>query len=300
MSKGRVLKYFSRTFRAEWSETNAIGEVHLSAYFKYVVETAWEWGAAIGLGIDESEELGLGWLVRATELTLHRPLRPNDVFELTIWLADWRRVHGTRYFELVMKESGELVAQGAQEVVSVDLKTMRPATVPARIIDNITIENPRLVEQQKFPKLTAPRETAFATLRTVNWQDLDSQEHVNNTHYIAFAEDAFTTAMATAGWTPERFKAEDLALRNQRVHVQYLSPAAWGETLNIYTYLTELTPSGGVWHVEIERRGDQKPIAQCVIEWGLVNRTRGERQELAESLFDVLKNKIAIAENPDS
>ena len=287
------MKYFTRTFRVDWSETNAVGEVHLSAYFKYVVETAWEWGAAIGLGITGSEELGLGWLVRATELNLHRPLRPNDVFELTIWLADWRRVHGTRYFELVMKESGELVAQGAQEVVSVDLKTMRPATVPARIIDNITIENPRLIEVQKFPELKALRETAFATQRTVNWQDLDSQEHVNNTHYIAFAEDALTTAMATAGWAPERFKAENIAIRNRRVHVQYLAPAAWGATLDVYTHLIELTPAGGVWHVEIERRSDRKPIAQCVIKWGLVSRTDGKQRDLPESLFDGLKEEIA-------
>ncbi|MBU1642546.1 acyl-CoA thioesterase [bacterium] len=292
------MKYFTRTFRVNWSEANAIGEVHLSTYFKYVVETAWEWGAAIGLGIADSEELGIGWLVRATELNLYRPLRPNDVFELTIWLADWHRVHGTRYFELVMQGSGELVAQGAQEVVSVDLKTMHPATVPAHIIDNIKIDNPRVVEQQKFPKLTAPRETAFATQRTVNWQDLDSQEHVNNTHYIAFAEDAFTTALATAGWTPARFKAEDLAISNKRVHVQYLAPATWGETLNIYTYLTELHPAGGVWYVKTEHRSDRKPIVQCVIEWALVSRTDGEQRDLPESLFDVLKVSIAIAENP--
>jgi YbgC/YbaW family acyl-CoA thioester hydrolase len=289
------LKYFSRTFRVDWSETNTVGEVHLSAYFKYVIETAWDWGAAIGLGIEKSEKLGLGWLVRATELNLHRPLRPNDVFELTIWLADWRRVHGTRYFEIVLKESGELVADGSQEVVTVNLKTMRPVPIPPNIIENITIENPLLVKQQKFPKLTAPRETAFATKRTVDWRDLDAQEHVNNTNYVAFAEDAIASALATTGWTPARFKTENLAIKNQRVHVHYLAPAAWGETLDVYTYLTELTSAGGVWHVEIERHDDQKPIAQCVIEWGLVNRTDGEQQKLPKNLFDGLKENIANA-----
>ncbi len=287
------MKYFSRTFRVDWSESNTVGEVHLSTYFKYVIETAWDWGAAIGLGIEDSEELGLGWLVRATELNLHRPLRPNDVFELTIWLADWKRVHGTRYFELVLKEGGDLVADGAQEVVTVNLKTMRPVPVPPNIIENITIDNPRLVKQQKFPKLTTPRETAFVTQRTVDWRDLDAQEHVNNTHYVAFAEDAIARAMATTGWTPARFKGENLAMDNQRLHVQYLSPAEWGETLDIYTYLTELTPAGGVWHVEIERRDDQKPIAQCVVEWGLVNRTERDEQDLPENLFNALKNSVA-------
>ena len=80
--------------------------------------------------------------------------------------------------------------------------------------------------------------------------------------------------------------------------MQYLAPAAWGETLNIYTYLTELNPAGGVWHVKIERRSDRRPIVQCVIEWGLVNRTDGKQQDLPESLFDGLRKKIAIAENP--
>jgi len=50
-------KYFTRTFRVGWSEINTIGQVHLSEYFRYVIETAWDWGATVGLSIAESEDL---------------------------------------------------------------------------------------------------------------------------------------------------------------------------------------------------------------------------------------------------
>jgi YbgC/YbaW family acyl-CoA thioester hydrolase len=290
-------KYFTRTFRVRWSEINAIGQVYLSEYFRYVIETAWDWGATVGLSIAESKELGLAWVIRESELNLYRPLHPNDIFELTIWLLDWRRVHGTRCFELILKDSGELVAQGIQEVVSLDLKTMRPVATPDHIIDQLSMENPRVIPHQKFPKFQAQRVAAFVRQRTVDWRDLDSQEHFNNANYVAFAQDAAIQALAELGSSPSHFKTQGLVVLNKRVHILYQSPASWGETLNVITFLVELKPCGGKWYVEIERAADREPIARCVIEWSLANRVSGEEQILPKSLFLGLKKRVAIAEN---
>lgn len=290
-------KAFTRTFRVGWSQINAIGQVHLSEYFRYVIETAWDWGATVGLSIVESEELGLAWVLRESEITLYRPLYPNDVFELTIWLVDWRRVHGTRCFELVLKDGGEVVAQGVQEVVSLDLKTMRPVATPNHIIDQLRMENPRVIQHQKLPKFQTQREIAFVTQRTVDWQDLDSQEHVNNANYVAFAEDAITKALVTVGWTPAHFKDQGIAVMNHRVHIQYQSPASWGERLDLVTQLVELKPARGIWYIQIERTSDREPIARCLIEWSLTNRISGEERILPESLFLGLKTRVAITEN---
>jgi len=290
-------KYFTRTFRVGWSEINTIGQVHLSEYFRYVIETAWDWGATVGLSIAESEVLGLAWVIRESEINLYRPLCPNDIFELTIWLVDWRRVRGTRCFELLLKDGGELVAKGVQEIVSLDLKTLRPVATPVHIIDNLRIENPRVIQHQKFPKFQTQPEAAFVIQRTVEWQDLDSLEHVNNANYVAFAEEATVQALAELGWSPSHFKTQGFVVVNQRVHIQYQSPASWGETLEVVTYLVELKPIGATWYIEIERTSDREPIVQCIIEWSLANRISGEEQILPESLFRVLKKKVAIAKN---
>jgi YbgC/YbaW family acyl-CoA thioester hydrolase len=261
------------------------------------METAWDWGATFGLSIAESKELGLGWAIRESEINFLRPLYPNDEFELTIWLVDWRRIRGTRCFELILKDSGELIAQGVQEFVSLDLKTMRPAATPDHIMDKIKMENPRVIPHQKFPKFQIQREYTAVIQRIIEWRDLDSQEHVNNANYAAFAEDAATQVLATLGWSPSQFKAQDLDVANQRVHIQYLSPASWGEILNVKTSLVELKPSGGVWFIEMERTSDHELIAQSTIEWSLTNRVDGEKQILPESLFSALKDKVVDTEN---
>ena len=140
-------------------------------------------------------------------------------------------------------------------------------------------------------------ESAFLTQRHVEWRDLDSQEHVNNAHYVAFAEDAAVEALAALGWSPAAFKTQGLLLANKRVQIQYQSSASWGERLDVITHLVELKLAGGVWHIQIEHASDREPVARCLIEWSLANRMSGGEQLLPESLFHVLKEKVAIPEN---
>lgn len=292
-------KYFSKPFHVSWNDVNAIGQVGLANYFQYVVETAWAWGAANGLGIPESEALGLGWVIRETEIALLKALRSGDDFDLTIWLVEWRRVRGTRCFELRLRDGGELIAQGAQEIVVVDSKTLRPMAAPEGLIQNLRMENPRSIPRQAFPKLHAPGETAFVTQRSVEWRDLDWQEHVNNSIYPAYAEEAGAQALAALGWSPAEQKAAGYAVTNRRVHIQYQSPAAWGQRLNVLTRLIELKPAGGTWYVEMEGDPDHEQTARCVLEWSTIDRDTGEEKALPEAVSRGLRERLAAAKEDD-
>ena len=88
---------------------------------------------------------GVVWVIRETEFNLMRPLRFDDVFDFSIWLMEWRRVRGTRGFNLQLSESGELVAQGAQKVVSLDAASMRPVTPPERFMESFRLEEPLII-----------------------------------------------------------------------------------------------------------------------------------------------------------
>lgn len=289
-------KEFTRTFRVRWSETNALGEVGLAGYLRYLVETAWDWGASGGLSIAENEALGLAWIVHEMELSLHRPLVANELFDFTIWLLQWRRVRGTRCFELRLKDGGELVAQGTQQVVALDGATLRPTRVPEHLMDNFVMENPRIIEQQKFPAFQAQPEGVFMSQRVVDWRDLDVQEHVNNAAYAEFAEQAAVQAFETLGWSPDRFKAQDLAVRNRRLHIQYKAPALWGDTLNVETSLLGLKPKGGVWVIEIKRANDGETVTRCILEWSLADRSSNIERTLPENLYQVLKERSGSAQ----
>ena len=290
-------KIFTRTFRVRWSEINSNGQVGPASYLRYLVETASDWGAA-QLGVDNFEALGHVWVIRETEFTLFRPLRFNDVFEFTIWLVKWQRVRGTRAFELKLKDSGEVVAQGAQQIVYLDRHSMRPTTPPEHFTELFQIDNPRVFPHQRFPKVPPPPEAAFVMQRQVEWQDLDMVEMVNNAVYVDYAEEITARALAAVEWSPTYLKNQGLTIANRRIHVQYQSPAVWGDKLNVVTYLLGLEKNGGIRYVSVQRATDGTMIMECIMDWILVNQVSGKSQPLPESLSLALKKQVAVSGKP--
>ena len=288
-----MTKPFTKTFRVRLSEINAIGQVDLASYFRYVIETAWDRAATIGLSLAESDELGFAWVIREVEINLYRPLYAYENFDLTIWLIKWRRVRGTRGFELRIQGDGDLVADGVQQLVALDSKTLRPAAPPKHIMDRFLTENLRVLQQRPFLKFQIQHEAAYVKQRDVEWRDLDSLEHVNNATFAAFAEDAITQAFADVGWPPAHFKTQNLAVVNKRAHIQYQAPALWGDTLDVFTYLVELELTRCMWYIEIIRASDEERIIQCVIELSLADRISREEQPLPESLYIALQKRFA-------
>lgn len=275
-------KIFTRTFRVRWAELDPSGAVSPANYLRYVVETAWDWGTAIGWDAKYSENPDIFWLIREVEIRFLKPLRHNDEFDLTIWLVNWQRVRGTRCFELTRKDNGEVLAQGTQQVVCVDAKTGRP-TNPPDDIDVLRLEDPRVFPFERFPKIAAVAEGAFVMQRQVEWMDLDVYEHVNNVIYVNYAEEAAAQDFAARGWSPVKLAEAGLSVVTKRVHIQYLSVASWGEALNISTHPLAVKETGGSRYVSMTRT-DGTTVAECILDWELVDRQSGEARSLPDEL----------------
>ena len=275
-------KIFTRTFRVRWGELAPSGIVSPANYLRYLIETAWDWGDAVGLGVNDSQTLGMAWLIRETEIHFLRPLRHNDTFDFTIWLANWQRVRGTRCFELTLKESGEAIARGTQQIVCMDAKTERPVSLPEDVIDRFRLENPRVFPFERFPRIVAA-ETESIAQRRVELMDLDMYNHVNNATYIDYAEEAVAQDFSSKGWSPSKFAEANLNIAMRRVNVQYSSIAEWGEMLNITTHPLNTKDTGGSHYVGISR-ATGTPVAECIMDWELVDRKSGETRPLPDEL----------------
>lgn len=283
---------FSRTFRVRWSDLSSSGHVSLASYFHYIVETAWDWGAAHGLSSEESEKMGFAWVIRETELNLKRPLLPDERFTFTIWLNNWRRVRGTRFFELRLPDSDEIVAQGVQQIVSLDSRTMRPVQPPSGLMEKFISENPRVFPQREIPKISVEMQKAFVTQRNVAWRDLDLLNHVNNAVYAEYVEEAFTLALDAVGWSPDDLKEHQLKIVYPRVQVKYLSPAVWGDKLEVVTGLMNLHDTGGECYLEINNTLRGAPTIVSHFEWSLASTVSGESRSLPGRLADALQERV--------
>jgi len=275
-------KIFTRTFRVRWGELDPSGTVSPANYLRYLIETAWDWGVAVGWDANYSQNPDVFWLIRETEIRFLRSLRHNDVFDFTIWLVNWQKVRGTRCFELKLKESGEVIAQGTQQVVCVDAKSGRPTNPPEDINEKLRLDDPRVFPFERFPKIEAA-ENPFVTQRQVEWMDLDSYEHVNNVIYVNYAEEAATQDFTARKWSPAKLTEAGLVLVTKRVHIQYLSIASWGETLNISTHMLNVKDTGGSRYVGMSH-ADGSLAAECIIDWELVDRKSGEARPLPDEL----------------
>jgi len=74
-----------------------------------------------------------------------------------------------------------------------------------------------------------------------------------------------------------------LALVTKRVHIQYVSIASWGETLNVSTHMLEVRDTDGSRYIGITRT-DGSAVAECIIDWELVDRKSGEAMPLPVEL----------------
>jgi YbgC/YbaW family acyl-CoA thioester hydrolase len=275
-------KIFTRSFRVRWSELDASATVSPANYLRYLLETAWDWGIAIGWDADYSQNPDVLWLIREVEIRFLQPLRHNDAFNLTIWMVNWQRVRGTRCFELTRKGNGEVIAQGTQQVVHVDAKTGRPINLPEEEIVKFRLENPRVFPFERFPKVASVG-SSFTMQRQVEWMDLDAYEHVNNVVYVNYAEETAALDFSARGWPPAKLAEAGLMMTTRRVQIQYLSLAVWGETLNISTHMLETKDTGGSRYVGMTH-ADGSPAAECIIDWELVDRKSREARPLPEGL----------------
>ena len=276
-------KTFTRSFRVRWAELDPSGNVSPANYLRYLIETAWDWGVAMGWDADYSQNPDVFWVIREAEIRFLRPLWHNDEFDLTIWLVGWQRVRGTRCFELTLKGSGEVVAQGTQHIVYMDAKTGRPRNLPDKDVDRFRLENPRVFPHERFPKVPPVAEGRFVMQRQVEWMDLDVYDHVNNVIYVNYAEEVAAREMSARGWSPLKLVEAGLGAATKRVHIRYLSMAGWGETLTISTHPLNIHETGGSRYVGITR-ADGSSVAECILDWELIDRHSGEARSLPDEL----------------
>ena len=275
-------KIFTRTFRVRWGELDPSGVVGPANYLRYLMETAWDWGVALGWDAKYSENPDVFWVIREADIRFLSPLRHNDEFGLTIWMVNWQKVRGTRCFELTRKDSGEVIAQGTQHIVHMDSKTGRPMNLPEEAVDVFRLENPRVFPFERFPKI-APAANPFVMRRQVEWMDLDVYEHVSNVIYVNYAEEAVAQDFAARGWSPARLTEAGLSMVAKRVRIQYLSIAGWGETLTVSTHPLQADGTGGSRYIGITR-ADGSSVAECILDWQMVGRKSGEARSLPDEL----------------
>jgi acyl-CoA thioester hydrolase len=226
-------------------------------------ETAFDASTAAGYDRQRYNELGHHWLIRETEIEYLKPVRYGDTIAVKTWVIDFHRVRSRRAYEITNKESDELVASGVTDWVYLESGNSRPTTIPNEMIKAFFPDGPpeSIPPREKFPTAPPSPPGKFDMNICVAWQDLDSEQHVNNAVYLSYIEECGMQVIAAHGWPITRMISEDFAILIRKHQIQYRRPAYLNDELTISTWVSNVRLSTATRHSKIQRKSDGEELA---------------------------------------
>lgn len=173
----------------------------------------------IGKGVQYIQAHKRGWILSSWQIEILKYPEFRQHISVGTWAYDFSGIYGYRNFD-ICDEQGERIARANSIWCLVDMENGMPVK-----ITNEDVEGYELIKGIDMPPVSrklpfyehGEKSAPFAVRRN----DIDTNDHVNNARYIAFAEE----------YLPESFEPN-------RIKVQYRQAAKYGDIL--YPLVTEI------------------------------------------------------------
>jgi YbgC/YbaW family acyl-CoA thioester hydrolase len=261
-----VPKVYSWRFNVRSYELDVSGQVAPPTFLNYLEEGAVQASAAEGYDHNWYFANNRMWVVRKMTMRYFSPAVITDELALYTWVSDFRRVQSNREYDLRRASDDEPIVRARGNWVFMNTETMQPQRIPPEVIEEFapTGEDEDLDAAVNDP-IVVEEPIIHTEERRVQRHELDSQGHVNNSIYLAWAEQSVTNALRTAGWPPERFDDSEFAIRPHASEIEYFRSAMDDEPIWIVTRLAEVARDRAAWHNEIRHGATGELIAKAIL-----------------------------------
>lgn len=224
-----------RPYRVRFEEVTADRTIRSALLLAYAQDCAWQHSAWLGYDRAWYDERAIFWLVRAVELDILAPVATYEDLVVSTEVVGFRRATARRVTE-VRDATGRVAARAEIDWLLVNERGV-PTRIPAEFDRIFDAEGAAGFE---IHRVTLPSRDDDVRVRQfdVRRRDLDQLDHVNNSVYVDYLEEALEAAGAgrLLGQTPRRYVLE------------YAGAAERGARLTDRTWR-----AGGRWWYAIER-----------------------------------------------
>ena len=206
-----------RPYQVRFEESTPAETMRTAIHLAWAADVAWQHSTLLGFGRDWYSERNLFWLVRAVRLDVLKPIPTYAGVFVSTSVIGYRRVAARRRSE-VYSTSGEVLAR-----LEIDWVMTNGRGVPTRVpadFQRFVADGSSTFEMLKVCLPDSPAGAAERRFH-VRRRDLDPLDHVNNSVYLDYFEEALEVAgiSGPGGSAPRRYE------------VEYLAAAAHGELL---------------------------------------------------------------------
>lgn len=124
--------------KVEISDVDRLTTATFKAMADYMVEAGVRGAEEFGWPFVRILEAGIGFFVREQWIRCLRGITLRDDIEITTWVSDFKRLSGTRNYELRDATDGSVVVKAQTVWACVDITTGAPTRVPAEFLADIS------------------------------------------------------------------------------------------------------------------------------------------------------------------
>jgi len=225
------------TFKTRYYEMSPDGSLPVWILQNYFQESAAVDAHNLSYGWEELSANGVAWILTKVQMQLVKPVSGAQK---------------SRRDFVIFNENGEHIAKGVSWWLIMDLNKRKITRTPQALIDS-NDKNPSPIMQASMEK--PPKETELPPALnkftiTARLEDLDSNNHVNNSHFSAWA-------MQSA----PKDKTEGKILKE--IIINYKAEVRFGDVVEITAHCAG---ENAFWHL-LKRPSDGKEIAMIYTNW---------------------------------
>lgn len=227
---------YSQSFIVDNNSTDRFGRMKPSAILSYVQEVAGKHFDILDRSLDSVGQKGLFWAVIRHRVQIHRLPAAGETITLETWPMPTTRVAYPRS-TVAYDADGNILFRSLCLWVLMNLDT-RAMILPGK--SGISVPGTVRGLELANPNSLMPKMLMNTQPRTVRYSHLDVNGHMNNTHYLDWAEDLLPSQFH------EAYPAHEFT-------ICYHAEATEGQTLDLHWELLE----GGVLQVDAYKKNGE-------------------------------------------
>ena len=205
---------YEKEYTVRFSEVSPNACASLSSVVSYFQDTTMAHSNDVGQGVCELIDQGVAWLLASWHIKIERYPKYNEKIRVRTWATKFAGVYGYRDFEIA-DEYDNRIAIASSAWFLYNAKEQKISRVSPEVAAVYSPEE-NYVFSEGEARIRAPKQYKKVGEYVVRRCDLDTNNHVNNVHYIDFALDAL----------PDNFEVHELK-------ISYKKAAVLGDKINI-------------------------------------------------------------------
>lgn len=178
---------FTYNYKIRYSDIGTDNKITLKSFVDILQQAAISHSDQAGYGVNNISSTHLAWLLLNWKVEIKKYPILNDTITVKTWPRVFDKLYSYRDFE-VYDENNNLIAIASSKWFAIDTENKKIIKLTPKITDAYgEIIQKQVFESSFDEKFQIPEEQKLNFNYTIQRRDLDTNNHVNNLHYIDYA-----------------------------------------------------------------------------------------------------------------